>query len=438
MLVLAVTLMLRSVTCYANDKIQVDADGQVVEEEAVSILLIGNSLTKYGSHEDGRTVQGHLQRLAEASGKHIYVKTVAYGGTSLRNIAGLNPEKSRQAKNLRKKIKLADWDYVVIQELSRLHYDKFEERSLPAIEAILDMVWTNSADTEVLVYLPRGFDLRRKSSKVSTEEMECHIGAAGTRLVEQFGLELVPVGMHCYRCATKYPDIRLMGTDQRHPSRAGYFLAAACIYQKVFNEKPKADKDALDFAGISDKEAKQLIGLWGDGIESETAEMTLQKGESSRMQVNVGEDVGSAVRFTTLDEHIAAVDEESGMITATGSGMTVVMATSIDGWQAYCTVYVPYDVPKGVTAETETEVLQDGQSTSSVVLRWKKQPGAKYAVYRSKTKKGPYTLLGQTKKKKYEDMTVSSGQTWYYKVTAVNGYAACESGKTEAVAVTVP
>lgn len=417
----------------------VDAEGKAVQDEPVKVLLVGNSLTQCGEHVDGRTVQGHLKKMAAASGKPLTVKTVAYGGASLRNFAGLNPVRERQAKRFLKVLKSEQWDYVVIQELSRRHYEKYEERSIPAIKKIMYMIEKYSPDAQVMQYLPRGFDFSKKKKEISSMEMECQIGAAGERLESRFGIDLIPVGMHFYRCSIRYPEITLIGADKKHPSKAGYFLSASCIYQKIFGEPPMLNESVLAHAEISRLEAEQLIGLWGEGIKSQKTEVTVRLGETYQMYVvDVNGAKVSEVRYVSLDEEVATVDDVTGEITAIGGGMTVVMGETREGWQTYCTVYVPYDVPQQPTATTEILTLADGQTVVNVQLEWTKQKNTKYAVYRAKSKKGPYELLGTVKKGAYTDTISERGTTWYYKITASNGYEECESKRTEALAVVLP
>ncbi|MBO5241712.1 MAG: hypothetical protein J6B19_03480 [Lachnospiraceae bacterium] len=440
-LMLAVTIMCCKVTCKAEDMMDVDKNGEICKKPQVNILLVGNSLTKCGIHNRGRTVQRHLENMAASSGENVYVQTIAHGGAALKGYAGMVPQKKKRAKEFQKALKSRRWDYVILQEKTKLYYSKVEEYSLPAIEILLEEIEKAAPEAKVLMYLPRGYDSYGGKQITSEEalQMEAHIGAAGLRLEEEFGMDLIPVGMQFYRCGILYPDINLLGADKKHPTRAGYFLTAGCIYQKIFGVQPVISKEMLQHAEISKEEAGQLLGLWGTGITSNQVEVLLHKGEKAVMEMNIPESVsGTKVRFSSMDENVAVVDGISGEITAVSGGMTVIMAETIEGWQTYCTVYVPYDRPTEITTSIKTAVKEDGQNITSVILRWKKQPGAKYEVYRSKSQKGPYTLLGKTRKRKFEDTTAAPGQTWYYKIVAVNGYSACKSKKSQETAVVVP
>lgn len=67
------------------------------------------------------------------------------------------------------------------------------------------------------------------------------------------------------------------------------------------------------------------------------------------------------------------------------------------------------------------------KSTKIVRLSWKKVSGAKtYNIYRSTKKNSGYKKIASTSKNAYNDRSVKSGTTYYYKITAVRGKA--ESG----------
>ncbi len=442
-LAIVILLMVFGPNCRASAQTvsgnSVDADGNIEKEPPVKILLVGNSLTRFVFNRDGKGIQEHLERLAEASGKEVVIKTVAYGGTALKNYVGMNPKRKNQQRAFNRALRSQEWDYVIIQELSKLYYKNFEKNSVPAVRKMLRRIQKQVPDAQVMLYVPRGYDsvAKRANPQMSALQMECYMGAAGDRLASRFDIPTIPVGMHFYRCSVKYPDIRLLGPDKRkHPTRAGYFLTAACIYQKIFGEEPQISDEILEHAHISKKEAINLIQLWGEGISSDTVETVIEKQDMYTMHVTDAQgNPLSGVRFMSLDEAVAVVDDVTGEITALKSGMTVIMAETIDGWQAYCTVYVPYDVPENLRADATVATGADGQKAGVVKLKWKKQKGARYEVYRAESPEGPYTLQKQVKRNRYIDATATPDKTWYYKVKAVNDYKACSSKKTKAIEI---
>jgi len=70
-------------------------------------------------------------------------------------------------------------------------------------------------------------------------------------------------------------------------------------------------------------------------------------------------------------------------------------------------------VPTGLTAAA--------QSSSSIRISWNSVSGAvSYIVYRSSSVSGKYDLVGFAVSTSYTDMGLSSGTTYYYKVSAVD------------------
>ena len=103
-------------------------------KDCVKILLVGNSLTKYGEHKKGRTVQSHLERMAKASGKDVLVKTIAHGGARLKQYAGMTTSKKNYKDEFLDALGAEDWDYVILQEYSKTPYLEFERDTLPGLK----------------------------------------------------------------------------------------------------------------------------------------------------------------------------------------------------------------------------------------------------------------------------------------------------------------
>lgn len=422
---------------------EAEQDYSVMPGESMNILFVGNSLTKFKAYEKGCSVPDHFEKMMNASGRKVHVVSVARSGAALKNYAGMTQKRNYQQRFL-KKLNSAQWDYVIIQERSKLYCTKYETDMVPAVKWMLEQIKLQSPGAQVLLYLPRGFDLVQEGMQgsengaagtITSYEMECQMGAAGDRITQRFHIASVPVGMQFYRASLLCPEINLTGPDYKHPSRQGYFLAASCIYQKIFGEEPKLNKEVLSYAGLTKKQARKLVRLWDGGLLPDTAELTLKVGEKHRMQVTEqqGNPV-SEIRFSSLKESVARVDDVSGEITAVGSGMTVIVAESVDGWQAYTTVYVPYDTPSGLSVQIHNK-QKEGQKSAGIKLSWKKENGVSYKVYRSSSKNGTYELLATVKKGQYTDNTAAVGKTWYYRVAAGNAYQACESKKTSAASV---
>jgi len=80
--------------------------------------------------------------------------------------------------------------------------------------------------------------------------------------------------------------------------------------------------------------------------------------------------------------------------------------------------WVPYDVPATKTPQIS---LTTGSSTGKPLLKWADDENAvAFAVYRSTSKAGDFTLLDTPDDAKYLDTSAVPGRTYYYIVTAVD------------------
>ncbi len=414
------------------------SDNSVYEQETqkpVRILLVGNSLTKFGTKEEARGLQYYIEIMAEESDKSVNVRTVAFGGASLQEYAEFCQGKEERKKEFDHVLKSQEWDYVILQELTKRYYKDYETKCVPAMEKLLEQINQQVPNAQVMLYVPRAY----AKGNLSMEKMEAYMGAGGERLEKNFGVSRIPVGMHLYRASVKYPEIQLLDTDKKqHPTPEGAFLASSCVYQMIFNEPPKVTGKLLRSMHISKDMAQALIALWAEGISSEKAEVVLKKGEIYTMSVLVPVELGEQnICFVSMNKNVASVDAKTGKITALRGGTAIIKAETQEGWQTFCTLHVPYDRPKKLRAKIKLSVDADGNKYSTVVLKWKKQKGAKYEVYRAETKKGPYTLQETVEKNRFRDTNLQVGKTYYYKVRAIGEFGACASKQSKVRKVSV-
>ena len=90
----------------------------------------------------------------------------------------------------------------------------------------------------------------------------------------------------------------------------------------------------------------------------------------------------------------------------------------------------------GTTAPNTPSGLSASASSSSISLSWNSVSGAEsYKIYRSTSVSGSYTFIKSTSSTYYSDSSVSSGVTYYYKVSAVN--SAGESSQSSYVSARI-
>lgn len=176
------------------------------------VLFVGNSLTY------ANDLPAIVQALAEASGKgRLSYETLAFPNYSL--------EDHWKAGDARRAIRAGRWDFVVLQQgpsalaESRALLVEYARRFAEEIRGsgarpALCMVWPSQSR-------PEDFDGVRDSYARAAEEVN---GA------------LLPVG-EAWRAAWRHkPGLALYSPDGLHPSLIGSYLAAAVIYQQLYNQ----------------------------------------------------------------------------------------------------------------------------------------------------------------------------------------------------------
>ena len=435
--VCCIVLLMLVFICFGTE---VSATGKE-KQETVKILLVGNSLTKYGSHEKGRTVESHLKKMTQASGKKVVIKTIAHGGARLKYWADDYKAEFLHA------LTQEEWDYVVLQEYSKTPYLHYEIDTVPAVKWLKQKIEKEVPKAKILLYMPHGYDYSYRGAEgkifLTGEEMTYYTGAAHARLEAQYGIEVIASGLRFYRARLLYPDLQLLGKDNWHPTKKGYFLAASCIYYQIFDEKPLLKKSVRKHAGITRGEGKRLLALLDDELASVKVTKSISVGESFFMEVTekskkgkpgVAEGGITDVRFRSLQPDVAVADEITGEVKAVGSGQAVIVAETADGVLAFCTVFAEYPKVTGIKKEV---VAVDGNKKIRVQLTWNQVPGATYRIYRAAKKNGNYKLLATVAENGYTDKTAAASYTWYYKIVTLDGKTFCEHRASKAIKVKV-
>jgi len=146
----------------------------------------------------------------------------------------------------------------------------------------------------------------------------------------------------------------------------------------------------------------------------------------------------SALTFTGANSGDFSENNTCGVSLAVGGSCNVVIlfTPSASGSRS-----ASLSVTNTLTGNLLTASLT-GTGTHDVVLTWGASPGAAgYDIYRGSSSGGEgSTPLNSTPVTgtKYEDTTVSAGQTYYYEITAVAANGSTQSGKSSQVSATVP
>lgn len=200
-----------------------------------SILFIGNSYTYYNDMPTAI-----FKEFAVAAGHSVTVKAITKGAWTLEKFADPTDEYG-------KKVEAAltggeKYDYVILQEQS-LRPAADPERFFAAVENLAARIRKTGAKPLLYATWGRHGDSETLAEKGWTNEtMTYKLAASYAAIGEKLDIPVMHVGLAFREIYTAERDIDLYNPDLSHPSYAGSYLAAATIYQTVFNESaPKWD-----------------------------------------------------------------------------------------------------------------------------------------------------------------------------------------------------
>lgn len=332
-------------------------DGNVTSEKSLKVLFIGNSFTKYpgGSSNNIGTI---FAALAESSGKNVEVETIAHNAAHLSYYAFLSETYKSYYQEASNALMNRQWDYIVLQDYSTNGIQKAENEMYPAIRQLNNLVLKYQKNAKVLLYATHGYNngtatvYHGKSTVLTIPQMQKGVAAAYDKIGKELNLTVVPVGMMFWHCNRVYPAIPLYSADLKHPSYAGYYLAACTFYYEIFHEIPKGDADRLKGCDLTGLTMQCLENLVDDRAAVSVKEATVTEGSSLQLRASTVLDsgyMGAGITWESVDGDIASVNASSGKITGVTAGTTQIIAETASGLQDICTVHVTEDSGTGAS-----------------------------------------------------------------------------------------
>lgn len=414
------------------------------EETAIRVLMVGNSFTHYTTGGKTYTVEQPLEELARAEGHNLEVTTLAHGSARLRYYAGKSPTYLSYYKELLALLINESWDYIIFQEQSTAPIEYFDTYTYPAVETLLEMVNKFQPQATPLLYMTPGYSngtIMKVNgvSKVPTAvEHQLYLAAAYKTLENKLGIEAVPVGMHTLRTNLLYPEIQMRGPDAKHPTYAGYYLAACAFYQKIYGTVPDPGKASLTNCNLTEEQLAVLASLTGDSMAMNLKDITLTVNETVSLNATpCSHIVGtSGVLYKSFDPGIAAVDENTGVVTAKSGGSTIIVAATSDGLQAYCnvTVRIPLSFARSEYLAGIGDKIQILPQTNSANLKWSRNNASVASISSTgivTAKASGRTVITVTNK---DDATDKASYILYVTCAVPTGLKTVSAGKPAAAA----
>lgn len=407
------------------------------EEEAIRVLIVGNSFSRYTSNGVSYSVKRPLKDLAEGEGHNLKITTLAHSSARLRYYAGMNEAYLSYHKELLTLLVNKEWDYIIFQEQSTAPIEYFDTSTYPAVETLLQMVKKFQPQATPLLYMIQGYSngtsvkVNGVSKVLRTEEMQLYLAAAYASLENKLGVEVVPVGIHAIRANMLYPQIEMRGPDAKHPTYAGYYLAACSFYQRIYGAVPDPRKASLKNCNITEQELVLLASLTADSMKINKKEITLNVNKTAKLKAVPSSHISgdSRVTYKSLDTSVAAVNPATGVVTAKGGGSTCIVAETSDGLQAFCnvTVRIPLSFARSCYLAGIGDKIQILPQTNSENLKWNSNKKSVAAVSEGvvTAKASGKAVITVTNR---EDTTDKATYTLYVTCAAPTGLKAASSG----------
>lgn len=193
------------------------------------VLFIGNSFTARND------VPGLIAGLAHARGKRLEHQLISAGGASLRM--------HWNRGDAQKEIERTRYDWVVLQEQSTLPV-RNAARMHENIRLFDGAIRASGARTALYLTWARA----------KVPEGQAAITDAYTRIGEELGATVVPVGVAWERVLAMAKHPVLHDKDGSHPTPAGSYLAACVFLAVLFGENPvgiRSDLKGLTAADVA-------------------------------------------------------------------------------------------------------------------------------------------------------------------------------------------
>lgn len=201
---------------------------------APNILFLGNSYTF------ANDLPAMFEALSWSGGFRADVYELTDGSYRLEYFA--DPDDELGAK-VYEGLTEYDWDYVILQEQSRVPTIEAETMMYPAARTLDALIQKADGQTVFLMTWAyrdgddlTGYGIRKKTTR---EEMQGELFAAYQTIANELDALLSPAGVAFIRFAKERPEVELWDPeDGMHPTVAGSYLAACTLYATLYNESP--------------------------------------------------------------------------------------------------------------------------------------------------------------------------------------------------------
>jgi fibronectin type 3 domain-containing protein len=236
---------------------------------------------------------------------------------------------------------------------------------IPAIEKLQSLINIYQPDAEILLFMTHGYyngtttSVNGESKLLSATQLQQYIQMSYTYIGNKLGLRVVPCGLAFARCQQLYPDMTILGTDNKHPNYLGYFLDAVCFYKAIFGKMPENTDIVPDGCKVTSEEMLKLYNAADGQLQLNTISHIMKIGDTYQLDAVLMDTTDANVTWKSLSSSIVSVSS-TGLLTAKKAGSTLIIAQSESGLQDICYVTVEEEAlyNAGIIFSTESHIVE--------------------------------------------------------------------------------
>lgn len=232
---------------------------QIEDKDEIRILFIGNSYTYYNSTPE--LVKAFIRE--KFPEQEVKTQLISGGGMTLAD--------HWQNEGTLETIRTGEWDYVVLQEQSKLGMGVMIDNDMYFGQTERFFEHARKFDTEITKANAKTVFLMTWSVKDQPNE-QAILTYAYTTIAKELKALVVPVGM-VWDKVRMIPTINLYADDGGHPSPEGSYLTAVTLYSTIMSDDPKGLSETVSGYRLSSSGERSLDEEVLINIASEDAQL---------------------------------------------------------------------------------------------------------------------------------------------------------------------
>lgn len=220
------------------------------KDKKLKILFVGNSLT-FKQSDPKLRVSVVFTELARSAGYDVEMTKAYKSGAKLSDVAAAN----------KSVIGGSTYDIAILQEETGITESTSTSTYLKGAKEVVNLLKNKSPNVDLYLRTSWG---HKKNLGTSTQQ---RVFSNAKTVAGQIGATIIPDGQAFLNSHNKYPNINLY-SDTVHTTPESTYLAAACIFKKVFNESPVGISYTATISKDTAKKMQEIADSTCGGVSS--------------------------------------------------------------------------------------------------------------------------------------------------------------------------